>query len=144
LVPNNFQGVPVPEQAQAGLKQIRFNNIASQCQAAFPELNPGDSDQTCRGPTSGDSALGFVGSGANARVYSTGDEVNPTQTHTAADSRAGYADLTGLQSASVPPTQVQSLSGARMKDVYPIFCLLLLATSVAARLQKIPSSRQAG
>lgn len=98
LIPNNFQGIPVPEQVQAGLKQIRFNNIPSQCQAAFPELNPGDSDQTCGGPTTGDTALGFIGSGANARVYSTGDSDNPTQTRTSADSRAAYANLTGLQS----------------------------------------------
>lgn len=98
LIPNNFQGIPVPEQIQAGLKQIRFNNIPSQCQAAFPELNPGDSDQSCGGPTYGDSALGFIGSGANARVFSTGDAANPTQTRTSADSRAAYANLTGLQS----------------------------------------------
>ncbi len=99
LIPNNFQGIPVPQQVQDGLKQIRFNNIPSQCQAAFPELNPGDSDQTCGGPTYGDTALGFIGSGANARVYSTGDPENPTQTRTSADSRAAYANLTGLQSA---------------------------------------------
>ena len=98
LIPNNFQGIPVPEQIQAGLKQIRFNNIPSQCQAAFPELNPGDSEQTCGGPTYGDSALGFIGAGANARVVSTGDAENPTQTRTLADSRAAYANLTGLQS----------------------------------------------
>jgi hypothetical protein len=113
LVPNNFQGIPVPQQVQDGLRQIRFNNIPSQCQAAFPELNPGDSDQTCGGPTYGDSALGFIGSGANARVYSTGDETNPTQTHTVADSRAGYADLTGLQSTF---DDVRSIAQSGLND----------------------------
>jgi hypothetical protein len=98
LIPNNVQGIPVPEQVQRGLKQIRFNNVPSQCQAAFPPLNQGDDDQTCGGPTYGDSALGFIGSGANARVLSTGDATNPTQTRTSADSRASYANLTGLQS----------------------------------------------
>lgn len=98
LIPNNFQGIPVPQQVQDGLKQIRFNNIPTQCQAAFPELNPGDGDQTCGGPTYGDTALGFIGSGANARVFSTGDAENPTQTRTSADSRAAFANLTGLQS----------------------------------------------
>ncbi len=98
IIPNNFQGIAVPQQVQDGLKQIKFNNIPSQCQAAFPELNPGDGDQTCGGPTSGDSALGFIGSGANARVFSTGDAANPTQTRTSADSRAAFANLTGLQS----------------------------------------------
>jgi hypothetical protein len=97
LIPNNFQGVPVPEQVQAGLKQIRFNNVPSQCQAAFPIVNEGDNDQTCGGPTYGDTALGFIGSGANAHVYSTGDETDPTQTRTSADTRAAYANLTGLQ-----------------------------------------------
>src|SRR5207253_2523816 len=29
LIPNNFQGVPVPEQVQSGLKQIRFSNVPS-------------------------------------------------------------------------------------------------------------------
>ncbi len=97
LIPNNFQGIPVPEQVQAGLKQIRFNNVPSQCQAAFPVINEGDNDQTCGGPTYGDTALGFIGSGANAHVYSTGDETDPTQTRTTADTRAAYANLTGLQ-----------------------------------------------
>lgn len=98
IIPNNFQGIPVPEQVQAGLKQIKFNNIPSQCQAVFPELNAGDSDQTCGGPTYGDTALGFIGSGANARAYSTGDAENPTQTRTVGDARVTYANLTGLQS----------------------------------------------
>jgi hypothetical protein len=97
LIPNNVQGIPVPAQVQAGLKQIKFNNIPSQCQAAFPVVNDGDNDQTCGGPTYGNSALGFIGSDANAHVYSTGDAANPTQTRTTADSRAALADLTGLQ-----------------------------------------------
>lgn len=97
LIPNNFQGIPVPEQAQAGLKQIKFTNIPSQCQAAYPVVAEGDDDQTCGGPTYGDTALGFIGSGANARVYATGDEADPTQTRTLADTRAVAANLIGLQ-----------------------------------------------
>lgn len=98
IIPNNFQGIPVPEQVQAGLKQIKFNNIPSQCQAVFPELNSGDSDQSCGGPAFGDTALGFIGSGANARAFTTGDAQNPTQTRTVGDARVAFANLTGLQS----------------------------------------------
>lgn len=97
IIPSNVQGVPVPEQVQAGLKQIDFTNIPSQCQVTFPELTPGDADKTCGGPTFGDTALGFIGSGANAHVYSTGDQSNPTQTRTVGDVRASRADLPGLQ-----------------------------------------------
>lgn len=97
LIPNNVQGIPIPQQVQDSLK-IRTNNIPSQCQAAFPELNPGDSDQTCGGPTIGDTELGVIASGSNARVTSTGDAQNPTQTRTIADSRAASVNLTGLQS----------------------------------------------
>jgi hypothetical protein len=98
LIPNNFQGIPVPDQVQQGLKQIKFNNIPSQCQASYPAVNEGDDDQTCGGPSYGDSALGFIGSGANAHVFSTGDQSDPTQTRTTADTRAVFANLTGLQS----------------------------------------------
>lgn len=99
LIPSNVQGIPVPEQVQQGLKQIKFSNIPSQCQAAFPELNEGDGDQTCGGPTYGDGALGFIGSGVNAHVSSTGDAANPTQTRTIGDARVINADLPGLQSS---------------------------------------------
>lgn len=99
LVPNNFQGIPVPQQVQDGLRQIKFNNIPSQCQASYPALNEGDNDQTCGGPSYGDSALGFISSSANSHVYSTGDSQDPTSTRTVADSRLDYGDLPGLQSA---------------------------------------------
>jgi hypothetical protein len=97
IIPKNVQGIPVPDQVQAGLKQISFTNIPSQCQAAFPVISEGDNDQTCGGPTSGDSGTGIIASGANARVFTTGDEANPTQTRTTADSRVAKAILTGLQ-----------------------------------------------
>ena len=113
LIPNNVQGVPVPEQAQAGLKQIKFTNVPSQCQAAFPVVNEGDDDQTCGGPTYGDTALGFIGSGANAHVFTSGDETDPTQTRTTADTRAFAADLTGLQSTY---DNVRALSESGLND----------------------------
>lgn len=98
LIPGNFQGVPVPEQVQQGLKQIKFNNIPSQCQASYPAVVEGDDEQTCGGPTYGDTALGFIGAGANAVVSTTGDQEDPFSTRSSADSRASYANLTGLQS----------------------------------------------
>jgi hypothetical protein len=116
LIPSNVQGIPVPEQVQEGLKQIKFSNIPSQCQAAFPELNEGDSDQTCGGPTYGDGALGFIGSGVNAHVTSTGDEANPTQTRTIGDSRAANAELPGLQS-SYDDVRARSESGLNTNGI---------------------------
>jgi hypothetical protein len=93
-------GIPVPAQVQDALKQVKYDNTPSQCQALFPALNDGDEDRTCGGPTGGDAAAGFVASGANAHVQSTGSENDSTQTRTMAESRASDVRLPGLQSTS--------------------------------------------
>jgi hypothetical protein len=76
-------------------------------------VNEGDNDQTCGGPTYGDTALGFIGAGANAHVFTTGDEADPTQTRTTADSRAAFANLTGLQATY---DNVRALSGSGLNS----------------------------
>jgi hypothetical protein len=99
LIPNRIPvvGLPIPPQVTAALQQIKFDSTPSQCQALFPALNPGDDDRTCGGPSTGDAPLGFVGSGMNAHVQSSGDAQTPTSTVTTADSRVVSASFPGLQ-----------------------------------------------
>jgi hypothetical protein len=100
LVPQTVPvaGLPVPKEVQDAIKQVKYDNTPTQCQALFPVLAAGDGDRTCGGPTAGDAPLGFIASGANAHVQSSGDADVVTATHTIAESRAADVRTPGLQS----------------------------------------------
>jgi hypothetical protein len=102
LVPQSIPvvGTPIPPQVQETLKGIDYNNLPTQCQSNFPELKTGDSGRTCGGPTAGDAPLGFIGSGVNAHVQTSGLEDEPLATHAVAHTRAAEARFPGLQSVS--------------------------------------------
>jgi hypothetical protein len=101
-IPNRIPllNAPIPPEVTDSIKKFEFENTPLQCQAVYPPVRPVDADRTCGGPTAGDGQMGFVASGSNARVQSTGASSDPMSTHTVAQSRAYDISIPGLQSTT--------------------------------------------